>query len=202
MKSSLAHFYDRQITPIQSQYAEIVIYHVCLIYEANKVSRCLLRYAGYVRVLRVTICVSNCFFVDPRIFSPLPNLLSSIRLYTFKVCHFTRVLMRDGVCDYGSDIFVIYWYMDWYMDVWLAPGRNIFFDSNKDTTRLLVWNYMVYLSSCLDRHLQGDGNFLPLPPPPPPDMTCHFERHICKRATSTHETADCWSVTTSSALIT
>ena len=98
MKSSLEHFYDRQITPIQSQYAEIVIYHVCLIYEANKVSRCLLRYAGYVRVLRVTICVSNCFFVDPRIFSPLPNLLSSIRLYTFKACHFLWVLMRDAVC--------------------------------------------------------------------------------------------------------
>lgn len=63
-------------------------------------------------MLCLTICVDDRFIVDARFFAPLPNLLSSITQQTFKVCHFLRVLMRDGgvrkvsvvhngLCEYG-----------------------------------------------------------------------------------------------------
>ena len=37
--------------------------------------------------------------------------------------------------------------------------------------------YTYLLSSCIDRHLQEDGNY----------RTCHFERHACKRRTYPYE---------------
>ena len=72
------------------------------------VSRCLLWYEGNVTVPHSAEgddCVCNCFFVDPRIFSPLSNF--PIRLYTSKICHLFRVLMNDGVCECACTTLVL-----------------------------------------------------------------------------------------------
>ena len=52
------------------------------------------------------------------------------------------------------------------MDAWNAPGRYVFSDSKKDTTKLLVWNYMLYLSFIFVywSSFAGRWKFLTLPP--------------------------------------
>ena len=76
--------------------------------KMSLVSRCLLWYEGNVTVPHSAEgddCVCDCFFVDPRIFSPLSNF--PIRLYTSKICHLFRVLMNDGVCECACTTLVL-----------------------------------------------------------------------------------------------